>query len=76
MTLIGCEEDRRPVPAAPPANACAVLAKIVPPPTIKIGDDWRVVAARYKAALLKANARIEDIAACEAEVRRQYGVSL
>lgn len=58
----------------PPA-ACIALAKKVPPPKIRVGDDYRAKLAEYIVALKKANARIEQIAACETAVRETYRVT-
>lgn len=72
MTLSGCvtasnsyrgsaEETRA---AATPAGECRRLAKPVPAPGYRAGQDARHVIMRYDGALGLANRRIDDLGAC------------
>jgi hypothetical protein len=59
---------KRNIPAA-----CEQLARGVGVPTVNEGQDARVVAARHRAALVKANKRLEAARKCEAQLRQEYG---
>jgi hypothetical protein len=51
-------------------QSCMRLANTVELPQIKAGMDARVVIARYRAALVAANANIHDTKACMALLDR------
>jgi len=51
-------------------QSCMRLASTVELPPIKAGMDARVVIARYRAALVAANANINDTKACLALLDR------
>lgn len=52
---------------------CQQLAKTVPLPAIKKGDDIRSLLARHRAGLVKANANLDAVRNCEAKLIAQYG---
>jgi hypothetical protein len=54
-------------------STCDQLARGVGVPTVNEGQDARVVAARHRAALVKANKRLEATRRCEAQLRQEYG---
>lgn len=71
LTLAACQT----LSDAPPAdrvdiNACLRVAQTIELPPIKAGADARVVIARYRAALIQANANLEDTKACMALLDR------
>lgn len=76
LSLSGCDPAENLPQSHQIPDACAHLVKTVPFPKARPGEDWRSIAARYRVALRKANFRIEEIGACEREVRRQYGVDI
>jgi hypothetical protein len=51
-------------------QACMRIAQNVELPPIKAGMDGRAVIARYRAALIKANANLNDTKACMALLDR------
>jgi hypothetical protein len=51
-------------------QSCSRLASTIDLPAIKAGMDARVVIARYRAALVAANANIHDTKACMALLDR------
>jgi hypothetical protein len=67
-TLGGCFQSTIKAARALPDKApreCQRLAKKVPDPGAKRGDDLGDIAVRYKAAWAKGNHRIGAIASCE-----------
>ena len=83
LTLAGCassgDGNRLPRASTQPLNVavkvtpdCARLAKAVPHPAARAGDDARAVIGRYAAALEKANATIGATASCIAELSARY----
>lgn len=69
-TLGGCFLSNRPPldpPSLPPIvpRECQRIARKVPDPGAKVGADLGDIAARYRAAWLKANWRIGAVRACE-----------
>lgn len=71
LTLAACQT----LSDAPPAvrvnvEACLRIAQTVDLPAIKAGMDARAVIARYRAALITANANIKDTKACMAALDR------
>lgn len=73
--LGGCAHSSKsaaPVKRNLPA-ACEQLARGVGLPSVAEGQDARVVAARHRAALVKANKRLEATRRCEAQMRQEYG---
>ena len=67
-TLGACVHSTTSGPRALPDKApreCVKLAKKVPDPGAKEGDDLGDIAVRYKAAWRKGNHRIAKIADCE-----------
>jgi hypothetical protein len=59
-----------PVEDRPDFEACMRVAQTVELPPIKAGMDARAVIARYRAALVKANANLTDTKACMALLDR------
>lgn len=71
LTLAACQT----LNDAPPEEriniaACLKVAQTVDLPPIKAGMDARAVIARYRAALIGANANITDTKACMAALDR------
>lgn len=71
LTLAACQTFAD----APPAfrvnvEACIRIAQTVDLPPVKAGMDARAVIARYRAALINANANINDTKACMAALDR------
>ncbi len=58
---------KRNIPAA-----CEQLARGVGVPGVSEGQDARVVAARHRAALVKANKRLAATRRCQEQMRQEY----
>lgn len=76
-TLGGCFRsaeiaEGRPGIAVDVPRECARLARQVPDPGAKEGDDGFAIAGRYRGAWLKANRRIGELAACEGGQANYY----
>jgi hypothetical protein len=74
LTACGVSSDRgSPRLQVQVPNNCRELTKKVPLPAINVGDDARSVLARYKAALIKANIKLDGADACFATIIQRFG---
>lgn len=71
LMLAACQTlSEAPVQDRIDVSACLRIAQTVELPPIKAGMDARAVIARYRAALINANANITDTKACMALLDR------
>jgi hypothetical protein len=71
LTLAACQTSGEvPIEDRIDVSSCLRIAQTVELPAIKAGMDARTVIARYRAALIGANANINDTKACMAALDR------
>lgn len=70
MTLSACGSFVKPEVSLP--QDCERLARQVPAPAMKAGDDARAALARHRAALATADARLRATADCQRRLRERY----